>query len=430
MYPNDLEHLLNLSRRMVETRALQPLLDYAMSEAIQFVGAERGHIVLLNDDGSLDFRVTQSLEPVEEDENAQDQVSMSILQEVVQTTEPLVIRNAMLDPKWRESKSVFSLKLRSVMCVPFISNGVVICAIYFENRSIDNRFAEEDLNPLILFANQASASIENARLYTYLEQEVQKRTEELFQEVQERRRVEETLRDFNDELKARNEELDAFVHTVAHDLQNPVSLLIGYTEMLLDDELVFSATERRDYLSTIKRTSHKVNNIIEELLLLAGVRKMQVRPLPLDMAAVVNETLLRLSDVLDEANVELSIPSEWPSSIGYGPWVEEVWANYISNACKYGGHPPCIELGAALQSDGMVRFWVKDNGAGLTEDERARLFVPFSRLNQVRARGTGLGLSIVRRIVERLEGEAGVESQAIDGQGSIFYFTLPAISPG
>jgi two-component system sensor histidine kinase/response regulator len=71
----------------------------------------------------------------------------------------------------------------------------------------------------------------------------------------------------------------------------------------------------------------------------------------------------------------------------------------------------------------MVRFWVRDNGSGITPEDQARLFVPFTRLSQARAGGHGLGLSIVRRIVEKLGGQVWVESQV--GQGSVFCFTLP-----
>ena len=76
----------------------------------------------------------------------------------------------------------------------------------------------------------------------------------------------------------------------------------------------------------------------------------------------------------------------------------------------------------------MIRFWVRDNGPGLTPEEQARLFAPFERLHRGRAEGHGLGLSIVRRIVEKLGGQAGVESEP--GQGSLFFFTLPAAPPG
>jgi two-component system sensor histidine kinase/response regulator len=80
-------------------------------------------------------------------------------------------------------------------------------------------------------------------------------------------------------------------------------------------------------------------------------------------------------------------------------------------------------MGATAQ-DGKVRFWVRDNGDGLTEEEQENLFTEFTRLHQVRAEGYGLGLSIVRRIVEKLGGDVGVESEV--GAGSLFYFTLPA----
>ena len=102
-----------------------------------------------------------------------------------------------------------------------------------------------------------------------------------------------------------------------------------------------------------------------------------------------------------------------------------LWVSYLSNAIKYGGQPPRVELGATVQADGMVRFWVRDDGPGLTPEEQARLFIPFTRLDQVRAKGHGLGLSIARRIVEKLDGQVGVESEV--GQGSVFSFTLSSV---
>jgi two-component system sensor histidine kinase/response regulator len=87
-----------------------------------------------------------------------------------------------------------------------------------------------------------------------------------------------------------------------------------------------------------------------------------------------------------------------------------------------------VELGATAQPDGdMVRFWVSDDGPGLTPEDQARLFTPFTRLDQVQTKGHGLGLSIVQRIVERLGGQVGVESEV--GRGSMFFFTLPGL-PG
>jgi signal transduction histidine kinase len=169
----------------------------------------------------------------------------------------------------------------------------------------------------------------------------------------------------------------------------------------------------------------KMIQIIDELLLLASVRKTPNVPMkPLDMAQIVAEARQRLDGQIHESQAEIVIPDAWPQAFGHAPWVEEVWANYISNAIKYGGSPPRIELGADRNGDGTIHFWVRDNGKGLTEAQLRMLFKPFSRAEPGKADGHGLGLSIVKRIVERLGGEVRVTSTV--GEGSTFGFTLPA----
>jgi signal transduction histidine kinase len=240
-------------------------------------------------------------------------------------------------------------------------------------------------------------------------------------------RLVEKLQEHVAELEAQNEELDAFAHTVAHDLQNPLSLIIGFAETLEKDYARLSSSELESYLRTIAQSSRRTGNIVDELLLLAGVRRMQVEIQPLEMAGIVAQALRRLADATEQHQAEVVLPEGWPVAMGYRPWVEEVWVNYLSNAIKYGGRPPLVELGAEVQPDGLVRFWVRDNGRGLTPEEQAQLFVPFTKLAQVRAGGHGLGLSIVRRIVGRLGGQVGAESDGVPGRGSLFFFTLPGV---
>ena len=163
--------------------------------------------------------------------------------------------------------------------------------------------------------------------------------------------------------------------------------------------------------------------IIDELLLLASVRKGKFALRPVDMAQVISQVQQDLAYMLDTYQAELILPAKWPPALGYEPWLVEVWANYISNGVKYGGQPPRLELGATPEAQDMLRFWIRDNGAGLSPEAQATLFTEFTRLEESRAQGHGLGLSIVRRIVEKLGGQVGVESTM--GQGSLFYFTLP-----
>jgi signal transduction histidine kinase len=145
---------------------------------------------------------------------------------------------------------------------------------------------------------------------------------------------------------------------------------------------------------------------------------------PLAMAKIVEQALERLSHHIEEDQVVLVQPEQWPVVMGYAGWVEEVWVNYLSNAIKYGGRPCRVEIGSTAMPDGMVRFWVRDNGSGLSPAAQALLFSEFTRLDEMRAKGHGLGLSIVRRIMEKLNGRVGIESE--EGQGSAFYFELPA----
>ncbi len=238
------------------------------------------------------------------------------------------------------------------------------------------------------------------------------------------KQAEARLRDQATELQARNAELETFAHMVAHDLKSPLSNVYGFAEWLqLNPDL--PADEQQKYIGSIARNAARLHNIIDELLLLAQTRKGEVELAPLDMGRIVAEMRLRLAFMLTEAQAVVVAPETWPAVLGYPSWVEEVWINYLSNAIKYGGQPPHIELGSEQRPDGSLRFWVRDNGRGIPLEEQANLFVAFGKKSKVRATGYGLGLSIVKQIVEKMGGQVGVESEV--GKGSTFWFTLPPL---
>ncbi|MEA3308409.1 MAG: hybrid sensor histidine kinase/response regulator [Chloroflexota bacterium] len=225
----------------------------------------------------------------------------------------------------------------------------------------------------------------------------------------------------NVDLQIRNKELGVFAEYAAHDLKAPLAPIVGFAETLADKS--FSRADMQQYLRRIARSGRKMANVVDELLQLASIRKEDVPVVPLEMADIVAAARERLSDMATEYGAQITVQEHWPVALGHASWIEEAWVNYLSNAIKYGGEPPCIEVGGERQF-AMVRFWVRDQGPGLTASEQQRVFTPFERLSQVRARGHGLGLGIVRQIVEKLNGEVGVES--VQGEGCTFYFTLPA----
>lgn len=268
------------------------------------------------------------------------------------------------------------------------------------------------------------STAELAEINLHLEELVEARTTELRTEIAERQQAQESLSQRTVELEKRNEELDAYAHTVAHDLKAPLASVIGFSDLLDKRHEKIPADKLAYYCSIIAQNGRKIVNIIDALLLLASVRKVDEVPVErLNVPEIIDDIQRRLADAILESEAEIVVPDRWPEVTGYQPWVEEILANYISNAIKYGGRPPRIEIGATNHIGGYVRFWVRDNGRGLTLEEQARLFTPFTRLDQVRVKGYGLGLSIVQRIAEKLNGEVGVESEV--GQGSTFYCNLP-----
>ncbi|ALG68498.1 sensor histidine kinase [Beggiatoa leptomitoformis] len=243
-------------------------------------------------------------------------------------------------------------------------------------------------------------------------------------------RLQKQLQTYASELERRNQEVEAFARTVAHDLKNPLSGVIHLSERLVKDydtPPVFKPlTEKSiNYLRLISQAGEQMSDIIDALLLLAGIStRQQIEIKPLDMQAILTEvTQQHLAQMIDRYAGELHFPTEpYPLVTGYAPWIEQVWVNYLSNGLKYGGSPPKLQIGFQQNAD-EIRFWVQDNGAGISSEAQEKLFTPFTRLHEERTDGHGLGLSIVRQIMEKLQGSAWVESEL--GHGSRFYFALP-----
>ncbi len=226
------------------------------------------------------------------------------------------------------------------------------------------------------------------------------------------------------QLQSRNEELDAFAHTVAHNLKNSIASMMMPASVALKYYDRMDDPQRQDLLAGIVDSGYKAKAIIEAILLLAGVNRQNTMEIGLmDMHEIILTAQNRMHSMMAEGQAKITMPTHIPSAIGYIPWVEEVWVNYLSNALKYGGTPPHITFGGKAQSDGFVRYWISDNGPGISQEDQKALFTPFTRLSQAKIEGHGLGLSVVQRIVQKLGGQVGVESEL--GKGSTFWFTLP-----
>lgn len=224
-------------------------------------------------------------------------------------------------------------------------------------------------------------------------------------------------------LKDRNQELDAFAHTVAHDLKGSLYTMMLCCQFLDESPQDIPLHEISDLLGKILKGGVNLNRIIDGLLLLSSVSRESAPSTTVDMSSLVANAIERLEILIDGRKAEIKLPDHFPAALGYGPWVEEIWFNYISNAIKYGGTPPVVQLGGTVRKDGYVDFWVQDNGQGLTPEEQAGIFDYGRPRKEKTEEGYGLGLSIVKRIAEKLNGQVSVKSGAAGG--SIFTFSLP-----
>lgn len=245
----------------------------------------------------------------------------------------------------------------------------------------------------------------------------------LLQDITQRKIAEDALVQTNEELRKQNEELDTFARTVAHDLKSPLNIITGYSDLLIERMTENDRRELLELVDPIKKTGFRIARIVNEILLLVGIQQQKVVPQPVNMRKVIGDVLDGLEQFTTDNNALIIVHDGWPEAVGYAPWIEEIWANYISNAIKYGGKPPRVELGSTTINENLVKFWVKDNGGGLSKDQQEKVFHAFTRLDETKVTGHGLGLSIVKRIMDKLDGEIGIDSSV--GEGCVFYFILP-----
>jgi signal transduction histidine kinase len=409
--------LLEISRELASTTSLERLLHKIVEAAVELTGSETAGI-LLEKGGELRFVAVHAY--AEQVFDIPVPIDASIAGACFASGEVVIVPNVRQDPRYYpDVEQALGYEARSLLAVPLESGTQRIGVLEVENErqpadeAARHPFRPEDVETLRVLAAQATVAIENARLVEALQ----------------------AARDEARQALAENRELDAFARTVAHDLKSPLALLASWgelTTMCLDEQ---DRCGVRQGVQKMVGMGHKMAAIVDDLLLLSTVeRQDEVSIEPLDMTTIVRAARGRLDAIIERHHAQVVWPQEWPSAMGHGPWVEAVWANYMSNAIRYGGSrrngaTPRVTLGADEKvphknGSPMVRLWVRDNGPGLTPEEQAELFAEFRQLGNGDGAGHGLGLSIVRRIVEKLGGKVGVESAP--GQGSLFYFTLPA----
>ncbi len=240
------------------------------------------------------------------------------------------------------------------------------------------------------------------------------------------KKAEETIRHYADELEARNSELDAYNHSIAHDLKTPLTSVVGFAEFIMQVDGKNLSPQTREYMEYIQRSSSKMTQMVNDMLTLAKIRDINDSLTTIAVNPVVEAAVERFRQDIAARAIRVEIMPDMPRVLGHSLWLEEVFANLLSNAIKYIGKDnpaPFIAI-RGIRHETHVRFEVQDNGLGIDQHDRARLFRLFTRFHEEEASGLGRGLAIFLRIVKRLGGYGGLESEP--GKGSTFWFTIPA----
>lgn len=231
------------------------------------------------------------------------------------------------------------------------------------------------------------------------------------------------LENMNIDLKAANEELDAFARTVSHDLQSPLSGIIGFTELILEDGLEKIDPEAAGNLQWVLQSAFRMSELITDLLNYARSSRAEISCEPLNLGDIVND-LVGDYRMRNPGAVFQFITDENLIINADKALIRIALTNLLNNAIKYSGKTenPEITLGGQILYGQQVYF-IRDNGVGFDMAKAENLFAPFVRLHSsVDYQGTGIGLSTVKRIFNRHGGDVWAESEP--GKGATFYFSV------
>ena len=237
-------------------------------------------------------------------------------------------------------------------------------------------------------------------------------------------RLEDQVRERTAKLEERNEELEAFGYSISHDLRAPLRAMQGFSQALLEDCGDRLDAMGREYAERIVAGAKRMDELIRDLLAYSRVSRAELKLVRVPLTPVAQSALAELSGALRARHASVQVDEPLPAVMGHPATLSQVLTNLLGNGLKFvpPDRTPALRVRAEPR-DGLVRVWVEDNGIGIAPEHQVRIFRVFERLHSSDDYpGTGIGLAIVRKAVERMGGQVGVESNL--GHGSRFWVEL------
>ena len=307
--------------------------------------------------------------------------------------------------------------------VPMYARNEFIGIISVQNYEHELAFTDADVRLLATIGANAGIAIQNAQLYTVVQQELAERKDAEEQIRQLNEELEQRVHERTAQLEASNKELESFSYSVSHDLRAPLRAINGFAKILEDDFSGELSPPVRGFLRNIRDSGDKMAQLIDKLLDLSHIGRGPLKKQALDLNDILHTVVEALTPETENRQIEWII-SDLPPVEADPVLIQQVFTNLVNNAIKYTRKrsPARIEIGCFTQNNEAVYF-VRDNGAGFDMQYADKLFGVFQRLHRDdQFEGIGIGLATVQRIIQRHGGRIWAEAEV--DKGATFYFTL------
>jgi signal transduction histidine kinase len=219
--------------------------------------------------------------------------------------------------------------------------------------------------------------------------------------------------------------MEAFSYTISHDLRAPLRTIRGFSQALLEDYSQQLDDVGKDYLNRLMDGADRMDILIQDLLQYSRLGRSKLTFESIDLDQCLKNVLPQFEEEVRAKEAQMIVQPPLAVVLGHPPTLEQAIVNVLSNALKFvePGVKPRVSI-KTVETDGMVRLWIEDNGIGIAPEHQQRIFGVFERLHGMETYpGTGIGLAIVVKAVGRMGGRVGVESAL--GHGSRFWIELP-----
>jgi PAS domain S-box-containing protein len=401
----ELQALGEVNHAVSSTLDLQTVLSTIVAKAVQLSGTDAGAIyVFSNHRQEFRLRATYGMDAALTSAIRAQRIGKgeSTVGEAAELGRSVQVPDIAREKSFPTQEALLRAGFRSLLVVPLLQPGRIVGALVVRRR-VTGEFAQETIDLVERFAAQSVLAIQNARLFT---------------EIEEKGR----------QLELASQHKSQFLANMSHELRTPLNAILGYTELILDSIYGEMPERVRGVLARVQSNGKHLLGLINDVLDLSKIEAGQLTLTLADyaMPEVVQSVVSAVESLAAEKKLALAtdLPADLPAGRGDDRRIAQVLLNLVGNAIKFTeqGH---VRVGVTADN-GVFTVSVNDSGPGIAEEDRARIFTEFQQIDSSSTRkkgGTGLGLSISKRIVEMHGGRIWVDS--VVGQGSTFSFTVP-----